>query len=241
VRIGRLSAGKKVGGLLALLALLLGPATAPATVMQLGFASITNNSAANVATGEAQLVVDIEEGISADRMTFTFRNTGPAASAITGVYFDGNPDIGGPLANIISIFNGTVGQVRLEEDSARPNLPNGPNATPPFVADFSLLTDPPTSTLNGVDPGELVAVTFRLKDGQTFADVLAALTNRSLRLGLHVQRFADGGSESFINTLEGPTPNPIPEPGSVILLGLGGATLLAAGIRRRLSPSASAA
>ena len=48
------------------------------------------------------------------------------------------------------------------------------------------------------------------------ADVLDELATGELRIGIHVQAFGDGESESFVNN--GPR---VPEPGSLFLLGLG--------------------
>jgi hypothetical protein len=69
----------------------------------------------------------------------------------------------------------------------------------------------------------MLGIVFDLQGGGTFADILAELTNGDLRIGLHVQGFTGGGSESFVN-------NPIPEPTTALLFGLGLAGLAA---RRR--------
>ena len=51
-------------------------------------------------------------------------------------------------------------------------------------------------------------------------DLLSALGNESLRVGLHAQSFSGGYSESFINVLSGQ--DVIPEPGTIPLLLFGG-------------------
>ena len=64
---------------------------------------------------------------------------------------------------------------------------------------------------NGVNPGESLGIVFDLIGGQAFADTIAALADGGLRIGIHVQGFEDGGSESFVNN--GPTePGTIAEP-----------------------------
>ncbi|XVJ57973.1 MAG: PEP-CTERM sorting domain-containing protein [Tepidisphaera sp.] len=67
---------------------------------------------------------------------------------------------------------------------------------------------------------ETLVLTFNLINGGTYASVLSAMNNGSLRVGMHVIAFANGESESFIT----------PTPGSMALLGLAG---LCVGRRRR--------
>ena len=60
-----------------------------------------------------------------------------------------------------------------------------------------------------------------LVNGMTYQDILQALHGGTDRIGLKVQAFSGGGSESFVNN---------PEPASVLLLGLG---LLGLALTRR--------
>jgi hypothetical protein len=95
-------------------------------------------------------------------------------------------------------------------------LPGGNGITPTFVTTpgFSADSDPPAQP-NGVNPGESLGVTFDLQGGSTFNDVLNGLDDGSLRVGIHVQGFADGGSEAFVND------GVIPTPGAVLLASIG--------------------
>lgn len=86
-----------------------------------------------------------------------------------------------------------------------------------FLADADV---PPPA--KGVGPGETLGVAFSLQGGQSYADVLTELGDGSLRIGIHVQAFASGGSESFVNA--------VPEPSPAVLLLVTGAL---AGTRRR--------
>jgi len=83
---------------------------------------------------------------------------------------------------------------------------------------FSADSDPPPPSM-GVEPGEWLGVVFSLKDGGDVYDVMQELSDGTLRIGIHVQAFLNGGvdSESFVA---------LPEPATIALLGLGGLVLL---------------
>jgi hypothetical protein len=111
------------------------------------------------------------------------------------VYFDD-----GSLLSIAIIIN-SIG-VSFSQFASPGNLPAASNAAPPFVttAGFSADSDSPVQP-NGVNPGE----------------------SGTLRIGLHVQGYQSGGSESFVNA---------PEPASLALSGLLLAALAGARLRR---------
>jgi hypothetical protein len=192
------------------------------------FYNITNNEAGNAAIGEAQLTVEVT-GFGVNQARFEFRNAGPEASSITGVYFD---DGGEPiLSNLASIVGGPG--VSFSEGGSV--LPGGYSLSPKFVvtAGLQARSDPPTQP-NGVNPGEWLQLTLDLQAGTDLDDVLDRLNTADLRLGIHVQGFEDGGSESFINK----RPPVAPLPGAVILAGLGLAVSGGA-LRRRKDLTAS--
>ena len=158
----------------------------------LGFYNITDNNAGDAAIGEAQLSVDVSNP-GPGQVLFTFHNIGPEACSITDVYFDD-----GSLLGIAEIIDGTG--VNFELDAAPPDLPGGESIPIPFdvTEGFSADSEPPAQP-NGVNPGEWLGIRFDLQAGRTFEDVLADLTSGALRIGIHVQGFASGGSEAFIN------------------------------------------
>ncbi|HEY3242743.1 MAG TPA: hypothetical protein VGM03_05260 [Phycisphaerae bacterium] len=191
-------------------------------------------NAVNAAIGQSQLFFEVTAATVGGNsgVKFHFTNTGPAASSITDIYFDD-----GHLLNLASVTNGPS-VLFYQQQTGNPvtpgNLPGGSTLNPPFVATqgFSADSNPPVQP-NGVNPGEWVDIFFTLKNGATLADVIADLAAdpnawNSLRVGIHVQGFDNGGSESFVNN---PAPVPVPAPAAAGLGALG--LLLATWAKRR--------
>jgi len=164
------------------------------------------------AIGEAQLFVELVD-LPSGQVEFVFTNTGPLASSMTDVYFDN-----GPLLGIASITN-TPGLVEFSQGASPGNLPGGNNLPDPFVTapGLSFDSDPPAQPM-GVNPGQALGLTFDLQTGRTFQNVIEDLGTGDLRIGLHVQGYASGGSEAFVNN--GPNTR-VPVPGAALLAGMG--------------------
>ena len=199
------------------------PSQASASI-ELGFYGITNNIPADVAIAEAQMSVEVSEvSGNASQVLFTFRNTGTEASSITDIYFDD-----GALLGIASIDNGDGVAVSFSQDANPGDLPGGGkdfNTTAGFSADSDPAVQP-----NGVNPGESVGILFNLIDGQSYDDVLSNLSNEDLRIGIHVQGFADDGSESLVNN------DVVPEPSTILIWSiLGGLGFAVTRWRRKLA------
>lgn len=189
-----------------------------ASAITYSFFNITNNNADDVATA-GQYLVDVTA--AGAQVQFIFTNSGPAASSIADIYFDD-----GSLLGIANIINGPG--VSFSQGASPANLPGGNAIFPQFETTVGFLADSDSPVQpNGVNPGEFVKIVFDLKGGQSFADVLDELSNRDLRIGIHVQGFAGDGSESFINN------GIVPIPPTALLLGSGLLGLGLLGWRRK--------
>jgi hypothetical protein len=184
-----------------------------------GFQCITNTIAGDAAIGQAQLSVDVRPQTATQQVLFDFVNAGPSASSITDIYFDSFPD--SVLLDIASVINRdgvsfTQNQGTKATKVCPPDLPGGETITPKFevFANFSADSDSPIQQ-NGVNPGESVGILFNLKSGAIVDNVISELSTGDLRIGIHVQGFDTGDSESFVN---GPR---VPLPGAVLLGGMG--------------------
>jgi hypothetical protein len=167
---------------------------------------ITYNDPTDCGNAEAQFQIQIMD--SGDSLVqFSFLNLGPDASSITDIYFQG-----GSLLGIASIDNSDPG-VSFSINATPTNLPGGQSISEPFIATFSLDADAPVQPM-GVNPGESLDVVLNLQPGATYFDILSELDSGELRVGIHVQGFDGGGSESVIS-------NPVPEPSTAPLLCIG--------------------
>jgi hypothetical protein len=187
--------------------------SSPAWGLSLGFGCITDHSAAHCAVGAAQLSVEVSEPFP-HLVRFQFANTGPAASSITDVYFDN-----GPLLPISLILD-TRHEVEFSHFASPSQLPGGATLDPPFVSGWGFTADSDWPIVQmGVNPGESLGFVFLVHPHETFADVIGSLADGSLRIGLKLQGFTDGGWESFVNLPAALRPE-VPEPAALGLLGL---------------------
>ena len=197
-----------------LIALLMAFFTTSATAVMVSFDCISGNSMANCSTGESQLSIDVTDQGS-NQVLFTFNNAGPLASSITDVYFDDRNSLLS-IASLIDNDEGVGGDAGVDFSlGASPgNLPSANDADPDFVASMGLSADSDAPVQpNGVNPGETLGILLNIVAMQDFNKVITDLISGELRVGIHVQGFGDGGSESFVST--------VPLPAAVWMLGAG--------------------
>lgn len=188
-----------------------------------GFDAITNRNPTNVAIGESQLYVTVQN-IGGGKVRFNFINTGSQASSITDIYFD--DDMGGLFSGIDSIINqnqknpfgGQDWKVQFRQGASPSDLPGG--SAVGFQTDplFKFDSDWPTIS-NGVNQlGESLGLIFTLSAGSVYTNVLWGMNEGLFRVGIQARGFAAGGRESFINRQIMPV---VPEPGGLALCGMG--------------------
>ena len=207
----------RLTALAAFVVLALSASTASAGWMY-GFTGVTNNWGGDVAIGESQLSMEVIELRRSGDVRIKFYNSGPDASSITDVYIDDRNSV---FSSITKIHNSTGAS--FSEGATPGNLPGANNLADPFQSSLGLNadSDPPVQ-INGVNPGEVLGLTLSLASGKTFWDVISGINNEWLRVGLHVQGFATGGSESFVSVSpKNPDGPPIvPEPTGLALAGI---------------------
>ena len=171
-----------------------------------GFTAISSNNAGNVAIGEAQLSMTVSD-MGGGYVGFTFNNEGALNASITQVYFDDGTLIGPLFVHDDSGAGVAFSQVDLNGGQ---DLPGAPNINFHTTAGFSADSDSPVQP-TGVNPGEWLTIKFKLLDGKTYSDTIAALDLGvanpgvdmfdGLRVGLQVQGLgADAkGSEQYVN------------------------------------------
>jgi len=237
---------KKLKLILLVALLALGGASMPAEAgLTYGFTHIVEDGdgpseLANGAIGESQMFVTVkDEGFDGthNQVLFKFENLkvdGWQDCFIAGVYFYDGALLG--ISSLIDSDDPTGGPygdsgVDFTEDASEAVNPKDLPGAKKLVAGYEFVdsADNDPGAANGVHPGEWLGVVFNLRlppEEYTYADVIAGLEDRTILIGIKVQGYADGGSETFVNN-----PVPIPAPGAILLGGIG--VVLVGWLRRR--------
>jgi len=140
---------------------------------------------------------------------FNIKNSGDAAAPsmfISKVLFDDNGYLSGPVVNI-----GNVGQVAFSGGAGNDQLPQGGNN---FTTDYAFSRNTGAGNAFGIQGGESLGLSFVAN----YNSVMTALSDGTLKLGLHVQALPNGQSDSYISSSSGNTQD-TPEPLTMLAAG----------------------
>ncbi len=196
-------------------------AASTAQAQNYSFSCVTNNNAADCSTGEAQFSLSVTSLAGVVNLLFT--NTGPSASSITDIYFDWASSA---FALGQGVLTDSGAGVSFSWGASPGNLPGGKSIG--FSADLATDSNTPTQPM-GVNPGEWLNIAFN-----TQTNLITGLDSGDLRVGIHTQGYAGGGSESLVVS-------PIPEPETYAMLLIGLTGLVLARRRNRKASNIAAA
>lgn len=214
----------------AVLAACLLASSARADSITVGFDRVTSNASQNV---ENQFSV-VVSSYDADEIQFVFYNGGGSgiAATICDIYF--GPKVGTSPSTVAGLLGTTVTFDSANSssgisfaDGATPGNAPGGSWTAGAAADSNSPVCP-----NGIALNEHGTFRLTLLSGKTWDDVADALLAGELLMALHVQAIGTGGKS---DTFESVTP--VPEPGTLLLLG--GALGAGALARRRRQRAAA--
>ena len=174
------------------------------------FYAITSNDSSGYTqfVGETQLYMDVTL-LEIGQVSLIFKNDGPEDSVVTRIYFDFLPELN---LSLVAINDGNGVDFKATPVNPK-NLPAGRGMESIFISDLGVAAEN-ASPKHGINPNATLELIMNYDSSY---DILGALGNEDLRVGLHVQSFESGDSESFVNV--------IPEPGTLPLLCLGSLAL----------------
>jgi len=143
-----------------------------------------------------------------DQALFTFSNNCDNGGVLGRIFIREND-----LITFNSIYDQSEGVSFSDPDYKNAMLPGGHDLGFTSQNTYAIEADP-ARPKNGLHYQDYVSVLFDMNDGVLFPDVINSISGGTLGVGLHVQSLPGGASASF-------TATPIPEPATLILLGIG--------------------
>jgi hypothetical protein len=138
---------------------------------------------------------------------FNLGNSAAPSMFISNVFFDdNNKHLSGPSVNFSN-----SGQVGFSGGARNDQLPQGGNG---FTTDYAFSRVPGAGNEFGIQAGEKLGLSF-VAD---YNNVIAALNDGTLKLGLHVQALPNGASDSYISSSSTNTQD-TPEPLTMLAAG----------------------
>jgi hypothetical protein len=156
-----------------------------------------NNFGFNVINQGGTVFIDI----------FNYGNDAAPSMFISKVFFDDNGYLSQPWINAPN----NVGQVGFTGGLSNDQLPQGGKS---FTTDYAFSSNNGAGNLWGIQRGEKLQLAFTAN----YNNVLAALNDGSLKIGLHVQALPNGASDSYISSNGANTEN-TPEPLTMLAAG----------------------
>ena len=140
----------------------------------------------------------INQGGSVFFDIFNYGNAAAPDMFISKVFFDDNGYLSQPWVNA----NNNVGTVAFSVSGNNDQLPQGGNN---FTTDYSFSSNNGAGNAFGIQGGEKLQLAFV----GNYNNVVTALTDGTLKIGLHVQALPGGASDSYISSNTQDTPEPL--------------------------------
>jgi len=138
---------------------------------------------------------------------FNYGHTAAPSMFISKVFFDDNGYLSAPRANV-----NNAGEVAFSGGASNDQLPQGGNN---FTTDYAFSRNPGAGNAYGIQARESLGLSFR----GDYNNVMTALNDGTLKIGLHVQALPNGASDSYISSSSSDNTQNTPEPLTMLAAG----------------------